>query len=39
MENITHAQFQLLTGLVVTVAFFAFIGAVYFLDLLTSKNK
>jgi hypothetical protein len=36
---ITHAEFQLLTGLVVTVGFFALIGAVYFLDILTTKNK
>jgi hypothetical protein len=39
MENITHAQFQLIIGLIGAIGFFAFAGLVYFLDILTTNNK
>jgi hypothetical protein len=36
----THAQFQLIIGLIGVIAFFAFAGLVYFIELLTNnKNK
>jgi hypothetical protein len=35
----THAQFQLIIGLCGAIAFFAFAGLVYFLDILTTKRK
>lgn len=36
--EITHAQFQLLTGMVLTVLFFAFVGVFCFIDQLTKKK-
>ena len=36
----THAHFQLMIGLCGAIAFFAFAGLVYFIELLTNnKNK
>jgi hypothetical protein len=42
MENflqINHHEFQLLTGLIGCIAFFAFTGIAYFINELTSKKK
>jgi hypothetical protein len=42
MENllqINHHEFQLLTGVIGCIAFFAFTGIAYLINELTSKNK
>lgn len=39
MKNLTHHEFQLIIGLIGTIAFFAFTGIAYFINELTSKKK
>jgi hypothetical protein len=39
MGNLTHHEFQLLTGVIGCIAFFTFTGIAYFINELTSKNK